>query len=313
MHETERVGLPVRAVLQPTGLYLALRQIAPEQLQDAFMQETVARIPTPDTFVHIAREDIGKAAPGSAPAGMIFHVARCGSTLLSQSLKKLDGVVVYAEPLAVNEILSPPHKWPRHELVAALRSLGDALARHAGRPYVIKFSSWNTLFCDLLQEAFPRSPWVLSFRDPVEVGVSLLQKPPGWLRDSGEVSRQLAALVDPDGASQSLEEHIARLYGAFCSAAALLDARRGKLITYRSLPAAVWDVVAPHFSLAIDSRQRQLIEAAARTYAKAPMGQPREFSSDAALKQAAAPVALRQAIDAFAIPALESLERLHSP
>jgi hypothetical protein len=43
------------------------------------------------------------------------------------------------------------------------------------------------------------------------------------------------------------------------------------------------------------------------------MGQPREFSSDAALKQAAAPVALRQAIDAFAIPALESLERLHSP
>jgi hypothetical protein len=312
MHENEHVGLPVRAILHPTGLYLALRQIAREDLQDAFMQETVARISAPDIFVHIARDDVGRTSPGTAPAGMIFHVARCGSTLLSQSLKKLD-VVVYAEPLAVNEILSPPHNWPRHQLVAALRSLGDALARHAGKPYVIKFSSWNTLFCDLLQEAFPNSPWVLSYRDPVEVGTSLLQKPPGWLRDSGEISRQLAAMVDPAGASKSLEEHIARLYGAFCSAAALLDTGRGKLIAYRSLPAAVWDVVAPHFSLPMDDRQRQLIEAAARTYAKAPIDQPREFSSDAAAKQAAAPATLREAIDSFSRPALDALQRLHSP
>ncbi len=45
--------------------------------------------------------------------GIVFHVSRCGSTLVSQLLKQHVGVVVYAEPLPVNEILLPPHKWPR--------------------------------------------------------------------------------------------------------------------------------------------------------------------------------------------------------
>ncbi|HEY4366446.1 MAG TPA: hypothetical protein VGN07_04370 [Steroidobacteraceae bacterium] len=312
MHEIGQPWLPVRAALHPAGLYLALRQIDPQQLRDAFMQETVVRLSAPETFVHIAREDVGKASPDTAPAGLIFHVARCGSTLLSQSLKLLDNVVVYAEPLPINEILSPPHPWPRHELVAALRSLGAALASHARRPYVIKFSSWNTLFCDIVSEAFPDSPWILSLRDPVEVGISLLQQPPGWFRDSGETSRQLAALVDPDGASKSPEEHVARLYGAFCNAATRLDTTRGKLIAYDDLPAAVWDAVAPHFSLSIDSRQRRLIEESSCNYAKAPVGNPRAFSPDAAAKQAAASAALHQAIDEFARPPLQRLERLHA-
>ena len=128
MHQT---GLPVRAALHPTGLYLALRQIGPEQLRDAFMQETVARVPAPETIVHVPRDEIERPRPDSAPVGLIFHVARCGSTLISQSLKKLDNLVVYAEPQPVNEMLVPPHKWPRAELVAALRALGAPL--HAMR------------------------------------------------------------------------------------------------------------------------------------------------------------------------------------
>src|SRR5215218_4239480 len=178
MLKNERSPLPVRAALRPDGLYLALRDIAPAELRDAFMQETVLRVPAQDQVVHIAREDLGKTANGTAPAGIVFHVARCGSTLIAQLLKQLDGLVVYAEPLPVNEILLPPHRWPRHELVGALRSLGDAFARHARKPYVLKLSSWNTLLCDIVAEAFPASPWILSVRDPVEVGVSLLKQPP---------------------------------------------------------------------------------------------------------------------------------------
>ncbi len=312
MHEIQRVGLPVRAALHPTGLYFALRQIGAEELQDAFMQETIARISAPETIVHINKNDIGKAAPDTAPAGLIFHVARCGSTLISQLLKKHDNVVVYAEPLPVNEILSPPHKWPRLELVAALRSLGAALARHARKPYVLKFSSWNTLFCDVLTEAFPNSPWILSLRDPIEVGVSLLREPPGWFRASAEPSRQLSKLVDPEGISKSPEEYVARLYGAFCKAAGRLDAKRGKLVPYEALPAAVWDTVAPHFSLSIDSQQRHRMAEAARTYSKAPVGKAAEFAPDMAMKQAAASADLRQAIDSFARPELERLKKLHA-
>lgn len=313
MREIQAGLLPARAALHPTGLYLALRQIDPAELQDAFMQETIARLPAPETIVQISKEDIGKAAPGTMPAGLIFHVARCGSTLISQLLKKRGNLVVYAEPLPVNEILLPPHKWPRRELVAALRSLGEAFARHAQKPYVLKFSSWNTLFCDILAEAFPDSPWVLSLRDPVEVGVSLLGQPAGWMQGSDEASRELTRFVDPDSRAKSAEESVARLYGRFCEAAGRLDAKRGRLVRYEALPAAVWDIVAPHFSLSIDGRQRDRMAAAARINSKAPVGKAAEFASDVATKQAAASAALRQAIESFARPQLAKLESLHAP
>jgi hypothetical protein len=155
MTQGDDAGLPVRVGLHPTGLYLALRRIGAADLKDAFMQETIARIPAQERIVHVSREEIGRAPGDAAPAGIIFHVARCGSTLISQSLKHLDDLVVYAEPQPVNEILAPPHRWPRAALSAALRTLGAAFARHARTPYVLKLSSWNTLYCDIVAEAFP--------------------------------------------------------------------------------------------------------------------------------------------------------------
>ena len=312
MQQDEEVGLPVRAGLAPTGLYLALRQIGRDELQDAFMQETVARVPAQDRIVHVARDGVGWAPRDAAPVGIIFHVARCGSTLLSQSLKRLDELVVYAEPQPVNEILAPAHKWPRADLVAALRTLGGAFARHARGSYVLKLSSWNTLYCDIVAEAFPDTPWVLSLRDPVEVGVSLLASPPGWFQNTTEAARGLVAQVDPRHASKSREEFVARAYGAFCAAAAGLDVGRGRLVPYGSLPEAVWRIVAPHFSLSTDAPQRDRIAEAARRHAKAPIGTAAEFTSDIAAKQDAASPELRQAIDSLARPHLERLMLLHA-
>ena len=312
MVHDEDFGLPIRAALHPTGLYLAVRQIGAAELKDAFMQETVARISASETVLHVNRDELGSAAPDTAPVGIIFHVARCGSTLISQSLKHLDNLVVYAEPQPVNEILVPPHRWPRADLVAALRALGDAFARHAGRPYVLKLSSWNTLFCDIITEAFPETNWVLSLRDPVEVGVSLLRQPPGWLSGDTEPSRALIEIVAAEDRPASPEQRVARAFGAFCAAVARLDPRRGRLVDYEKLPAAVWDTVAPHFSLPVDARQRAEIEQAARMNAKAPLGSSREYASDAATKQAVASIELRRAIDSFAGPRLEHLVRLHA-
>jgi hypothetical protein len=302
----------VRAGLHATGLYIALRDIGPENLQDAFMQETLTRISAPETVVHITRDELGRAASAAAPTGIIFHVARCGSTLISQSLKHLDKLVVYAEPQPINEILVPPQRWPHADLVAALRTLGDAFARHAGGPYLLKLSSWNTLYCDLVVEAFPETNWVLCLRDPVEVGVSLLKHPPGWLSGTTEASRRLIENMVPANDPVSPEERVARTYGAFCSAATRLDPRRGRLVAYETLPTAVWGTVAPHFSLPVDSGQLAGMAHAARMHAKAPLGSSREFVPDAATRQAAASPELRRAIDEFARPQLERLVKRHA-
>lgn len=302
-----RAGLPLRAALHETGLYLALRDVPPEELKDAFVFETMNRLPMPDRFVQVDRADLGKAAPETAPTGIVFHVARSGSTLVSQLLKKRAGVVVHGEPQAVNEILMPPHKWPRADMVGALRSLGAGYAAHAGAPYVLKLSSWTTLFADIVREAFPQTPWVFLYRDPLEVGVSLTRSGPGWFRNEQDASVQIAKLIDPQGASASRDEYIARVFGALCQGIGRLDPQRGRVVAYDALPSAVWNVVAPHFGFAISAGEQAEMEAAARTYSKAKAGDAAEFAADAETKRSEASPELRKAISTFAQPELDRL------
>jgi hypothetical protein len=148
-------------------------------------------------------------------------------------------------------------------------------------------------------------------RDPVEVAVSLVTRPPGWMQGNEGAAAVLRRTVDPAGAAQSSAEFAARLYGAFCAAACRLDPTRGRLLDYADLPDAIWGMVAPHFGFELDDVQRARMKQQARTDAKAPLGKAREFTGDAASKQAAATAELRAAIERFAQPELARLRQRH--
>ncbi|MEZ5498886.1 MAG: hypothetical protein R3E77_05570 [Steroidobacteraceae bacterium] len=308
MAVAEQSALPTRAILRPDGLYVAVRDIPASALRDPFMQQTVERMSAVDSLVHVTPDRLAQATPMPEPAGLIFHVARCGSTLVSQMLKECANLVVYSEPGPFNELLLPPPAVPRAQLVTSLRALGGLFARHAGSNYVIKFSSWNTLFCDLLAEAFPSSPWLLCLRDPIEVAVSLARETPAWIRAGSEPARRLAAVVDPQGAATCAEDYIARVYGAFCVAAARLPASRGWLLHYEELPQAVWQTVAGHFSLAPDTATENAMRAVSRLYSKAPVGSAVAFDSDSVIKRSLAAPVLRDAVARYASPQLLALE-----
>ena len=78
-----------------------------------------------------------------------------------------------------------------------------------------------------------------------------------------------------------------------------------------SLPAAVWEIVAPHFSQSVDGERLRRMTDAARLNAKAPLNERVAFQSDSAAKQAAAAGELRGAIERFARAPLEHLVRRH--
>src|SRR5215469_5390957 len=44
-------------------------------------------------------------APSLSPSGLIFHISRCGSTLLARLLRCIRGCIVISEPNIVNSIL----------------------------------------------------------------------------------------------------------------------------------------------------------------------------------------------------------------
>jgi hypothetical protein len=211
--------------------------------------------------------------PSLEPAGMIFHLSRCGSTLMSRLLGTLPGVVVLAEPGPLNSLLGLDHVDDA-ALVRVVRLLVRALARRRHgdeRRAVLKCTSWNIRRRSILNAAFPDTPWIWVQRDPTRVLASLLANPPGWL--SSQAAPQRAARrfgLDPALVpTMARDEFAARALGAMLDAAATEPARR-LCIDHADLPAAVWTQVAPHFRLQTDPAAIERMREESRFYSKDP-------------------------------------------
>lgn len=136
-----------------------------------------------------------------APSAFIFHMSRCGSTLLARALASCARIVVMSEPGPVNELLLQLCNGDRGAGISEplrlrmLRNLLLALGRRRApgqRYYAVKFSSWNVGLIDAIMRALPGVPALFLYRSPPEVMVSLLQGPAGFMRDrSGVLARFL--------------------------------------------------------------------------------------------------------------------------
>ncbi|KAA8960760.1 hypothetical protein [Mycobacterium sp.] len=221
--------------------------------------------------------------PSLQPAGMVFHLSRCGSTLVSRLLGTVPGVVVLAEPAPLNALLGlDPNRLDEVSLVRTVRLVVRALARSRhGELVVLKCSSWNIRRRAVLAAAFPETPWVWVQREPARVLASLFAKPPDWLRVQAAPA-QAAWLFGLDPAAvpaMTRVEFAARTLGAMLAAAAAEPAQR-LCIDHADLPAAVWRHVLGHFGLQADAATIDRMIAESRFYAKDPL--PRAFAGDGA-------------------------------
>src|SRR5678816_558328 len=103
----------------------------------------------------------------------IFHMSRCGSTLVAQMLAALERNIVISEARPIDQVLGA--KVDEERRIAWLRWIVNALAqrrRPAEEFFFIKLDAWHVLHLPLIQRAFPNTPWVFLYRDPIEVMVS---------------------------------------------------------------------------------------------------------------------------------------------
>jgi hypothetical protein len=85
---------------------------------------------------------------------------------------------------------------------------------------VVKWSSWNVMLVDSLRLAFPGVPALFLYRDPVEVMVSVLRGPPGFLRERTSArARSLSGVEGGRLASMGAVEFAARCLGRMMEAA----------------------------------------------------------------------------------------------
>jgi hypothetical protein len=285
-----------------------------ERFVDPFFDETVARRlsgPHARPLVRTGLEALVALdnEPSLEPTGMIFHLSRCGSTLVSRLLRAVPGVVVLAEPAPLNALLRlDPDRVDEATLIRVVRLLLRALGRRRHgdeRQLVLKCTSWNICRRAVLAAAFPDVPWIWVQRDPVRVLASLFAEPSGWLGLQGRPHRaaQLFGLDPAAVPAMSSVEFAARVLGAMLDAA-VTDPDPRLVIDYADLPAAVWQRVAPHFRLQVDAADIERMIEQSRFYSKD--SAPRIFTGDAPERRSETD-AMREAARRFAEPSYRAL------
>ncbi|OBB90273.1 hypothetical protein [Mycobacterium sp. 852002-40037_SCH5390672] len=279
---------PVRLDFSGPSPVVFWADLSAERFVEPFFDQTLARWasgPRARPLVRTGLEALVAldSEPSLEPAGMIFHLSRCGSTLVSRLLGTLPGVVVLSEPAPLNMLLGQEHdRVDDAELTEVVRLVVRALGRRRHgdeRRLVLKCSSWNIRRRPILAAAFPETPWAWVQRDPVRVLASLLATPPGWLGLQAAPKRAAARFgLDPAAVpAMARAEFAARALGSMLQAAAGDPAGR-LCIDYADLPAAVWLTVASHFGLEVDRAAVPRMTAESRLYAKD--AKPRIFTGD---------------------------------
>ncbi len=311
--------LPVRASWQSGELYTHWAYFGTRRLREPFFEGDVRRCqhePFARLFRHITTGEKLSVwlaeRPHLRPDGFIFHMSRCGSTLVSQMLAALDSNIVVSEASPIDTVVQA-HHW-RADLEAERQSrwlaamIGALGQKRCGdeRRYFIKLDCWHTLALPLFRRAFPDVPWIFLYRDPLEVMVSQLRMP-GTQMVPKAIGPSFYGIERAYGPGMT-EDYYAQVLAKICEAVVTHHREGGGLlVNYRQLPDALFTAILPHFGVACSDADRAVMAAATRFDAKNPSF---EFEPDSKAKQQSATAAARAATERRLADVYDRLESM---
>ena len=316
--------LPVDAVVVDGRPGLSWLDMNGVELAEPFFEQTVARVKHqhPDRAEQFTEFDtllqIEKQLDSVSPAGFIFHSSRCGSTLVANACRAIDGSIVLSEANAIDKLIArlitdAPAGSVKESLYSVfLRGVVHALAqRRTGseQHLFIKFACCSFAQVERIRRIWPNVPWVFLYRDPVETIVSNLKDVPPWLVDPDR--RVLASITgtSPDEvAEMSLAELCARSIGSFFSTACDLANHHGMLLNYNELSVAAISSILNFFNLRPSTAELHIIERGSEIYSKEASGK-RVFVADSDAKQKLASDVVREAAATWALGPYQLLEQ----
>lgn len=284
-----------------------------ERFTDPFFEQTIAhciRHPANVLFRHQTPFDTLRRLydehRGIAPTGFIFHMSRCGSTLVAQMLAAIERNVVISEARPIDQVLRAGVDEGRH--IDWLRWVVNAFAqrrRATEEHFFVKFDAWHVLHLALIRAAFPDTPWIFLYRDPIEVMVSQARER-GVQVVPGALSPALFGLDPREPWITRLDEYAARVLARLCGAAWEQHAHgRGALINFNQLPDVVSGQLLDFFGVRFTPEEVSRLKAAAGFDAKRP---GLVYEDDVAAKQRAATPELRRLCNQIVRPAYDRLE-----
>lgn len=146
------------------------------------------------------------------PTALIFHVSRCGSTLVSQLLSLQASNIVLSEVPFFDQVLREGHNKMNMQtmlpvLQAAIRLYG-VKRLPAQQQLFIKTDSWHIHFYKELRQLYPHTPFVLLYRQPDEV-IRSQQKKRGMQAVPGVVEPSIFGFDTEKVISMDFDEYMA--------------------------------------------------------------------------------------------------------
>jgi hypothetical protein len=311
---------PVRFYWRQAQPFVDWAQTEGVRFTDPFFEQTIAHclqhpcnlLFRPQTPVELLGA-LAAERPGLKPDGFIFHLSRCGSTVVSRMLAALPQNIVISEAQTIDSILRTRFYNPtvtNEQQIDWLRWLISALGqRRAGveQHYFIKFDGWHAFALPLIRRAFPDVPCVFIYREPLAVMVSHGRQVTSWMMP-GTLPPQLLGLDINSVQSLSLEEYCARMLAQIC-AAAIEQARVAPLllVNHNELPSVVSDKLLDYFGVAYTPAELARMRETTAFHAKLP-GLP--YVDDRTAKSGAASAEVRRLAAQWVSPRYEELESM---
>jgi hypothetical protein len=310
--------IPIRIQWQQTVPLIDWCYLGERRFTESFFDQTIEllfRTPfnllvRPLTTIDVL-EQCHKIRPGLQPNGFIFHLSRCGSTLVSQMLASLPKNIVISEASPLDWMIRAKVRRPDisvEEHIAWIQWMVSALGQKRyseAQHYFIKLDSWHTFNLDLIERAFPNVPWIFLYRNPIEVMVSH-DKQRGAGTVPGMIDYQLEGLSLMDSLQISPEEYVARVLAKVCEfALERCNSPNVLFVNYNQLPQVLTSNILEHFNVSYSDEEIEQMNDVARFDAKSPTI---EFTNDVESKQREASETIRQISDKMLMPLYEQLE-----
>lgn len=258
-----------------------------------------------------------------SPTGFVFHESRCGSTLVANSLMAMDPAKnrVYSEsgpPITAAKAAVSGEKG-----IKLLRDVVFVMGRSnvpSERRLFFKIQSIGTKSIGVFRKAFPETPFIFVFREPLEVMRSHIK-----VKGKGNANCLRMKRRPPDDLRNLVLQHGAEIHSLpnedFCAAhlatlcqSALNEYKASppstvRMVNYKDLPEILMDDIIPNHFLKegpLDREARDRIESVSKKYSKGRF-QSKIWEADSETKQISAWEEIRSASAKYLQPLYDEL------
>ncbi|MBP6409484.1 MAG: sulfotransferase family protein [Pseudarcicella sp.] len=165
--------------------------------------------------------DFSENIPHLEPTAFIFHISRCGSTLLAQLLSLDEQNIVVSEAPILDEIIrNVAYKSSlktETEINNAIKSCIKLLGKKRSgneENFFIKLDSWHIFYYQKLRQLYPNTPFIFSYRNPSEV-IRSQEKNSGMHASPGIIQIDLFGLDFTESLKLSKPEYISKVLESY--------------------------------------------------------------------------------------------------